>query len=114
MTNRTSRPFIGAALAFAALLLVGCNKATQAPPAPPGPAAAVGAQIDDTLVTGRVKSALLADPDIKSLDIKVLTMKGEVQLSGFVDNQSQIDRATAVARATEGAGNVKNELMVKP
>ena len=61
-----------------------------------------------------VIKALLADPDIKSFDINVVTSKGEVQLTGFVDNQSQIDRATAVARAAEGAGSVRNELMVKP
>jgi hyperosmotically inducible protein len=114
MRTRTSRLSIGAALAFAALLLVGCDKATEAPPPAPGPAATVGAQVDDTIVTGRVKSALLADPDIKSFDINVVTSKGEVQLTGFVDNQGQIDRATAVARATEGAGSVRNELMVKP
>jgi len=73
----------------------------------------VGEKMDDTLVTTRVKSALLADGDIKSFDISVLTFNGEVQLSGFVNNQGQIDQAARIAGAAEGATSVKNELMVK-
>lgn len=76
-------------------------------------AVTLGTKIDDATVTARVKTALLADPDIKSLDISVLTFKGEVQLTGFVNNQGQIDMATQLASATEGATSVKNELMVK-
>lgn len=73
----------------------------------------VGTKIDDATVTGRVKTALLADPDIKSFDISVLTFKGEVQLTGFVNSQNQIDMATKLASAAEGASSVKNELMIK-
>jgi hyperosmotically inducible periplasmic protein len=77
------------------------------------PGTTVGTKFDDATVTGRVKTALLADPDIKSFDISVLTSEGEVQLTGFVDNQGQIDQATQIARATEGASSVKNELSIK-
>ena len=73
----------------------------------------MGTKIDDASVTGRVKTALLADPDIKSFDISVVTFKGEVQLTGFVNNQGQIDQAKKIASAAEGATSVKNELMVK-
>jgi hyperosmotically inducible periplasmic protein len=73
----------------------------------------LGTRIDDSAVTGRVKTALLADPDVKSFDISVLTFKGEVQLTGFVNSQSQIDRATELARTAEGATAVKNELAIK-
>ena len=78
-----------------------------------GSPSTVGTKIDDATVTGRVKTVLLADPDIRSFDISVVTFKGEVQLTGFVNNQSQIDLATQIAGATEGASGVKNELMVK-
>lgn len=78
-----------------------------------GSPSSVGTKIDDTAVTGRVKTALLADPAIKSFDISVLTFKGEVQLTGFVNNQEQIEQAGKLARAAEGATGVKNELMVK-
>ena len=73
----------------------------------------VGTKIDDATVTGRVKTALLADPAIKSFDISVLTFKGEVQLTGFVNSQDQIEQAGQLASAAEGATGVKNELMVK-
>ena len=78
-----------------------------------GTPSTVGTKIDDASVTGRVKTALLADPDIKSFDISVVTFKGEVQLTGFVNNQGQIDQAKKIASAAEGATSVKNELMVK-
>lgn len=73
----------------------------------------VGSAIDDSTVTGRVKSALLADPGIKSLDISVFTHKGEVQLTGFVNSPDQIEQAGKLAAAAEGASGVKNELMIK-
>ncbi len=78
-----------------------------------GSPSTVGGKIDDATVTGRVKSALLADPGIKSLDISVVTFKGEVQLAGFVNSQAQIDQAAQLARAAEGATGLKNELKVK-
>ena len=68
----------------------------------------VGTEIDDSVVTARVKSALLADPDVKSFEIKVETRKGQVQLSGFVDTQARIDNAIALARNVEGVKGVEN------
>jgi hyperosmotically inducible periplasmic protein len=78
-----------------------------------GTPSSTGAMVDDTAVTARVKMALLAEPAIKSLDISVLTVSGTVQLTGFVDSQAQIDQAEAIARATDGASGVKNELVIK-
>jgi hyperosmotically inducible protein len=78
-----------------------------------GSPSSVGTKIDDAAVTGRVKTALLADPAIKSFDISVLTFKGEVQLTGFVNNKEQIEQAGRLASAAEGVSSVKNELMVK-
>jgi hyperosmotically inducible protein len=73
----------------------------------------VGTDIDDSVVTSSVKAALLADADIKSFDFKVETRKGEVQLSGFVDNQMQLDRATAATRAVSGVKAVQNNVILK-
>ncbi len=78
-----------------------------------GTPSTVGTKIDDAVITSSVKTALLADPGIKSFDISVLTFKGEVQLTGFVNNQAQIDQAARIARSTEGANGVKNELRIK-
>ena len=76
-------------------------------------ATTMGVKVDDSIVTSKVKSSLLADTDIKSLDIAVVTNNGEVQLSCFVNNQTQIDHAIDIARRTEGVHNVINELRVK-
>lgn len=73
----------------------------------------VGTEIDDTVMTTKVKSALLRDTGLESLDIKVETRKGVVQLSGFVDSQNQMDRAMAVAQGVDGVSNVDNKIRIK-
>ena len=75
--------------------------------------ASVGNTVDDGIVTAKVKTALLSDASVKSTDINVVTSKGSVQLSGFVDNQAQIDRAIAATRAIEGVQGVVNEMSIK-
>jgi hyperosmotically inducible protein len=75
--------------------------------------ASVGNTFDDGVITAKVKSALLSDPGVKSFDIAIVTRKGQVQLSGYVDNQTQIDRAMDVARGVEGVQSIGNEMSVK-
>ncbi len=99
-------------ISFGALFAAGCSK-TETPASKPVATTTVGTEIDDTVVTAGVKSALLADADIKSFDFQVETRKGEVQLSGFALNQSQIDRAIELARAVKGVKNVDNKLGLK-
>jgi hyperosmotically inducible protein len=99
------------------VFVAGCGKSGEkaAPPAAPQTEAktTVGTEIDDGAITTKVKSALMADADVKSFDIKVETSKGVVQLSGFVDNQGQIDRAIAVAKGVEGVKSVDNKMNIK-
>ena len=71
------------------VLIAGCGNRQGELPKPPA-STTVGTEIDDTVVTTKVKSVLFAAPAIKSFDLKVETRKGAVQLSGFVDNQAQI------------------------
>jgi hyperosmotically inducible protein len=78
-----------------------------------GPPTTVGNKIDDGVITTKIKAALLADSNVKSLDIAVITRKGEVQLSGFVNNQAQMDQAIKIARGTEGVSSVGNEMSIK-
>jgi hyperosmotically inducible protein len=115
MNNRTNSLLRGMALAAAASLLVcGCNRQEAVPPGASAPAkTTVGTEIDDTMVTTKVKTALLNDQEIKGLGIKVETRKGTVQLSGFAENQAQIDRVISVARGVEGVAGVENGLSLK-
>ena len=134
MTSRFSSVLFSTTLfSAAALLAVGCSKQIETitvpastAPTPIQPSATVsmpastppssttlGTAIDDTVVTASVKSALLADADIKSIDFKVETRKGEVMLSGFVDNQSQKDRASTLVKAVNGVKSVQNNVTLK-
>lgn len=109
---RVDRKFLvlGVTLASAlSVILAGCGNPQSAAPAK----TSVGTEIDDTVVTTKVKSALLTDPEIKSFDLKVETRKGAVQLSGFVDNQAQIERAVAATRGVAGVASVENNLSLK-
>lgn len=92
--------------------MVGCSK-TETPLTPPATSTTVGTEIDDSLLTARVKAALADNIDIKSFDIKVETRKAEVMLSGFVDNQTQIDHAVAVARTVPGVLSINNRVSLK-
>lgn len=97
-------------LCASALLLAGCNRAVTESTTP---GAVVGTAVDDAVVTSSVKAALLGDPSIKSLDFQVETRQGTVQLTGFVDDQRQIDQAIALTRAVPGVTHIENGLSVR-
>lgn len=113
MKTRIAPLLLNAALAGAlTFFLAGCDKPSEAA-GMPAPGTTVGTEIDDSVVTSSVKSALLAEPNIRSFDFKVETHKGEVQLSGFVDNQTQLDLATAAVRAVPGVKSIQNNVSLK-
>lgn len=103
--NTSRRAFtklaIGAALAAAVSVSAGCGKS-------------IGNTIDDATITGRVKTALLNDPDVAGLKIDVDTFKGLVTLSGAVKSQAEADKAIRIARGTPGVADVKSSLQVNP
>lgn len=92
--------------------LYGCDKPSTTTGMSPA-STTIGMEIDDSVITTSVKSALLSDADIKSFDFKVETRKGDVLLSGFVDNQTQLDRATSATRAVPGVKSVQNNVSLK-
>jgi osmotically-inducible protein OsmY len=72
-----------------------------------------GQYVDDSAITTKVKAALLGDDRVKSLQISVQTVKGVVQLSGFVDTADQKSAAKEDARGVAGVSSVQNDLIVK-
>jgi osmotically-inducible protein OsmY len=74
----------------------------------------VGNTIDDATITGRVKTAMLNDPQVAGLKIDVDTFKGVVTLSGAVKSQGEADKAVAIARQTPGVSDVKSTLQINP
>lgn len=71
-----------------------------------------GEQVDDSAVTGKVKTALARDPKTSAYRIDVETFRGEVQLNGFVDSADMKSSATRVAKSVEGVKSVSNNLKV--
>ncbi|WP_157695888.1 BON domain-containing protein, partial [Caballeronia hypogeia] len=69
---------------------------------------------DDAALAARVKSALVADPELKALPMSVATYRGAVQLSGYVDSEAQMQRALAVTRGVPGVQSIGNDLHVRP
>jgi hyperosmotically inducible protein len=87
-------------------------RATPAAPSGPPPISA-GTELDDSVITTKVKTALVSDAQANGSETSVQTRKGEVMLSGFVDNRAQADRAVQLARAVQGVKSVDNKLMVR-
>ena len=83
----------------------------------PGPAEragrVIGEQIDDATLTAKVKAALLQAPDVKGMQINVDTDRGAVQLSGFVDTQTQMDRAVQIAKGVSGVREVHQKMTIR-
>jgi len=78
-----------------------------------GSSSSAGEVIDDSILTAKVKTALIASPDTKAHQINVETKDGVVQLSGFVDSNTAKSAATTVAKSVTGVKDVNNELSVK-
>ena len=95
-----------------AVSLAACGNAEQPAVAEPQ-ASTVGNVIDDTVLTTRVKSALMANPQVNSYDFKVETRKGEVMLSGFVNSQAELNLATAIVQAVDGVKSIQNNVTIK-
>ena len=72
-----------------------------------------GGYIDDSTITAKVKTNLAQDNKVSATDIHVKTYKGVVDLSGFVNSQSQISEAGLVAGQVSGVKSVHNNLIVK-
>jgi osmotically-inducible protein OsmY len=73
-----------------------------------------GQYLDDTVITTKVKAAILSDVGARAAtDVKVTTEGGVVQLSGFVASQDDATRAAEVAQKVTGVKSVKNDIRVK-
>jgi len=109
-----TNPLFGIALACV-VGLAGCgkadNKATEQAAAPAAPQASsrVGQALDDTAITTKVKTELLAQKDVNGTAISVDTKDGQVTLSGTVP-PAQIARAEEITRKVDGVREVVNQL----
>jgi hyperosmotically inducible protein len=72
-----------------------------------------GQVIDDNAIAAKVKTALVADPDVKGMQVDVDVHQGVVQLNGVVNNATNVQKAVRIARNVEGVREVRNNLVVQ-
>jgi hyperosmotically inducible protein len=73
-----------------------------------------GQAIEDSTITGAVKTKLLADERTKGFDVNVDTYNGVVTLRGGADNQASKQAAAQLAGEVKGVTKVENHLIVAP
>ncbi|MBP58380.1 MULTISPECIES: BON domain-containing protein [Idiomarina] len=72
-----------------------------------------GEYVDDAVITTKVKAVIFEDDNLSSMDINVETNNGIVQLSGFVDNEADIDTAENLAATVKGVKDIENDIQVR-
>jgi len=95
-----------AALAFATLAGTGCAVVRGQESA--------GAYVDDAATTTAVKAKFVEDRTVDAGAIRVETLNGTVQLSGFAKSNAEKAQAEYLARNTKGVRSVRNDIIVRP
>ena len=103
--NKYARALAIAALAGATLAGTGCAVVRGQETA--------GGYVDDASTTAAVKSKFVEDKTVDAAAIKVETLNGTVQLSGFAKSQAEKDKAAALARAVPDVREVRNNIVVQ-
>jgi len=116
MKNSYSAALLSSCTIAVVLALGACSKTPEVNsvtvPAMP-PTAAGPVNVSDIDVTEHVKTALQNNDALKGFDITVVTLKGDVRLMGQLDSQAQIDEAIRIARSSDGAHSIHDELTLK-
>jgi len=124
MRHKTSMLLL-TTMAAASLAVAACDRPSDSPTAQRLNAGAAkladkGAQVanqvatatDDTMITAKVKAAILAEPGLRSSDINVDTKDATVTLSGTVASLDLREKAKQLASTTEGVKSVVDNLSV--
>ena len=73
-----------------------------------------GAYVDDAAITTAVKAKFVEDKGVDAGAIKVVTLNGTVQLSGFAKSSDEKSRAEMLARDVKHVKGVQNSILVRP
>ena len=74
----------------------------------------VGAYVDDAAITTSVKARFVENRDVAASSIKVETLNGTVQLSGFAKSGTEKGMAESIARNVNGVKEVRNDIIIRP
>lgn len=74
----------------------------------------VGQYVDDSAITTQVKARFAESPVVSAMAIKVHTLNGTVQLSGFATSATEKNEAESIASKVPNVRSVKNDIVVRP
>lgn len=103
---KTIRAIATAVLVGATFLATGCSVIRGQETA--------GNYVDDASITTAIKAKFVEDKTVDAGAIKVETLQGTVQLSGFAKSNAERQQAENIARSTKGVREVRNNLTVRP
>jgi osmotically-inducible protein OsmY len=72
-----------------------------------------GTYVDDSWITTKVKSDLLAAKNVSSTHISVNTTKGVVTLTGTAATTQESNKAAEIARSVAGVKAVENDIRIQ-
>jgi osmotically-inducible protein OsmY len=72
-----------------------------------------GTYVDDSTITTKVKSDLLAAKDISSTHISVATTNGVVTLTGTAATAQESNKASQIAHGVAGVKGVENDIRIQ-
>ncbi len=98
---------------FAVICVSGMTYAADAAKQNPAKTESAGEYASDSWITTKVKASLLEDKLVKATEVNVETLKGVVQLSGFVSSDAAMNQAVKVTRSVKGVTSVKNNMRIK-
>lgn len=98
-------PLIAAATAVMMLTMSGCAVTRGQE--------TVGAYVDDSVITSKVKASFIENKTVDASSISVETLKGTVLLSGFAKSWEEKNKAESLTRQVQGVQAVKNEITVR-
>lgn len=104
---RLHRSLCAVSVVLTLFTLLSCKRSdmlTQQPPV--NPSAVV--YLEDSVITSRVRTALILSPVIRSFNISVESHSGVVLLSGMAADPTQIDLAIFVAQTVPGVVSVES------
>lgn len=100
------RTLITAAMVASTLFVGGCASSREH--------STVGQFVDDAAITTQIKARYAESPVVSALAIKVDTVNGNVQLSGFAKTSEEKNTAESIARKVNGVRSVKNDIVIRP
>jgi osmotically-inducible protein OsmY len=78
-----------------------------------GPSNAFNTIASDTRITTSLRSDLLGDKQIVDINYSIDTVNGTIYLMGIAQNQAELDRVIAYARAISGVRRVVSHVVMK-